>query len=524
MSAAFDPAQVLVFNDLLASIAEEMGIALERSAFSPNIKERRDYSCAVFDAEGRLAAQAAHIPVHLGAMAALVRELRAQVDWEPDDAVACNDPYAAGTHLPDISVVSPVFRGGRMIGFVASRAHHADIGGATPGSMPIAQDLFAEGLRIPPVKLAARGRVSEDVMSLLCANSRSPEERRGDLRAQLAANRAGVAGVQGLAERLAAAGQDLQRRVSEAIAYTASLTASAIRSIPDGTYTFQDFLDSDGVTDEPVPIRVTVRVSGEAITFDFTGSAEQRPSGVNATRAVTESACLYVVRCLLETDAPTNEGCRAGVSIVAPTGTVVNATFPAAVAGGNVETSQRITDVVLGALARAIPEGIPAASQGTMNNLTFGGWDGEKGRPFAYYETIGGGGGAGPTGPGSSGLHCHMTNTRNTPVEALEYAMPLRVVEYRRVPGTGGRGLHRGGDGVRRTFRFDADVTGTLMADRRVGRPYGAVGGEPGKAGRDSACVSGRTRRLPAKGRFALPAGALLTVQTPGGGAWGSAQ
>jgi N-methylhydantoinase B len=308
--------------------------------------------------------------------------------------------------------------------------------------------------------------------------------------------------------------------MDEAISYAAALTVGAIEAIPDGTYSSEDSLDSDGMSEGQVGINLSIAVDGGAIAFDFTGSSPQRASGVNATLAVTESCCLYVVRCLLDADAPTNEGCRAGVTVLAPPGTVVNASFPAPVAGGNVETSQRIVDVALRALARALPDRIPAASQGTMNNLTFGGWDPQRDRPFAYYETIGGGGGAGPRAPGTSGVHTHMTNTRNTPVEALEYAMPLRVSEYRSVRGSGGRGLFRGGDAVRRAFEFDVPVTGTLMADRRKGRPYG-LGGEAGRPGRDSAAFGGRRRRLPSKGSFALPAGGSLTVQTPSGGGWG---
>lgn len=518
MRAAFDPALVVAFDDRLASVAEEMGIRLEQSSHSPNIKERRDYSCAVFDAEGRLAAQAAHIPVHLGAMSALVRALRHKVAWREGDAILCNDPYLAGTHLPDISLVSPVHHRGALIGFVASRAHHADIGGATPGSMPLVADLFGEGLRIPPVTLAAGGVVNEELLSLLCANSRAPGERQGDIRAQLAANRAGTAGLAALADRLGA--KTLSERIGQAIAYSAHLTSATIGSIPDGAYRFADALDSDGVSDGPVRIAVEVRMRGSDIVFDFTGCAAQRKSGVNATLAVTESACMYAVRCLLPPEAPTNEGCRAGMGVIAPEGTVVNARFPAPVAGGNVETSQRITDVILGALAKAVPHRIPAASQGTMNNVTFGGWDPKRGKPFAYYETIGGGGGASKDASGTSGIHSHMTNTRNTPVEAMEYEMPLRVLEYRSAPETGGRGRSAGGDGIRKTFLLLTDVDGTLMADRRALAPYGLRGGEPGACGADS--TDGKD--LPAKGAFHLPSGSTLTIQTPGGGGWGRAR
>ncbi|GMV37235.1 MAG: N-methylhydantoinase B [Fimbriimonadales bacterium] len=519
MSSRFDPTRVVAFNEVLASIAEEMGVRLERSSFSANIKERRDYSCALFDTDGQLIAQAAHIPVHLGAMSALVRALIPRVQWREGDTIACNDPFLAGTHLPDISLVSPVYVGDRLAGFVASRAHHADVGGVTPGSMPNVPDLFGEGFRIPPVRLTARGRVVEDVMSLVCSNSRRPDERRGDLLAQIAANRSGAEGLRVLAERYGATA--FRESTDEAIAYAEALTRGALRSLPDGEYSFEDCLDSDGVSAGPVRIRVRAEIASGSVRFDFSGSDPQRPAGINATLAVTESACLYAVRCLLDPDAPTNEGCRQPIRVLAPQGTVVNASYPAAVAGGNVETSQRITDVVLGALAQAAPERIPAASQGTMNNLTFGGWDPKRRRAFAYYETIGGGGGASATRDGTLGLHSHMTNTRNTPVEALEQEMPIQVIEYC-AGRPGGEGLHRGGAGVRKTFRFLVPVTGSLLADRRRTAPYGVSGGRHGRTGMDVIVDQGKQRKVPAKGSFSIGAGGTLTVNTPSGGGWGT--
>ena len=519
MSRRFDPAKVVAFNEVLASIAEEMGVRLERSSFSANIKERRDYSCALFDADGRLIAQAAHIPVHLGAMSALLRTLIPRVRWREGDVIACNDPFLAGTHLPDISLVSPVHVEGKLAGFVASRAHHADVGGVTPGSMPNVPDLFGEGLRIPPVRLAARGLVVEDVMDLVCSNSRRPDERRGDLLAQMAANRSGVEGLHMLARRHGLAA--FRKSTDEAIGYAEALTRSALRSISDGVYDFEDCLDSDGVSAGPVRIRLRAKIVSGSVCFDFSGSDPQRPAGINATLAVTESVCLYAVRCLLDPEAPTNEGCRQPIRVLAPEGTVVNASYPAAVAGGNVETSQRITDVVLGALAQAAPERIPAASQGTMNNLTFGGWDPERKRAFAYYETIGGGGGASASRDGALGLHSHMTNTRNTPVEALEQEMPVQVLEYR-AGRRGGQGIHDGGAGVRKTFRFLVPVTGSLLADRRAIAPYGVNGGKHGCKGLDVIEERGKRRRAPSKGSFSVGAGGTLTLNTPSGGGWGT--
>jgi len=519
VSPGFDPAKVVAFNEVLASIAEEMGVRLERSSFSANTKERRDYSCALFDSDGRLIAQAAHIPVHLGAMSALVRALIPRVRWREGDVIACNDPFLAGTHLPDISLVSPVYLSDQILGFVASRAHHADVGGVTPGSMPNVPDLFGEGLRIPPVRLAAKDRLVDDVIDLVCSNSRHPDERRGDLLAQMAANRSGAEGLQALAKRYGST--VFRQSTDEAIAYAEALARGALRSLPNGKYTFEDYLDSDGVTARPVRIRVRAELSSGSVTFDFSGSEPQRPAGINATLAVTESACLYAVRCLLDPEAPTNEGCRQPIRVLAPEGTVVNASYPAAVSGGNVETSQRITDVVLGALAQAAPERVPAASQGTMNNLTFGGWDPHRKRAFAYYETIGGGGGASARQDGATGLHSHMTNTRNTPVEALEQEMPVQIIEYR-AGRRGGKGRHQGGAGVQKTFRFLVPVTGSLLADRRITAPYGAAGGNSGRTGIDVIEEDGKRRRAPAKGSFTIGAGGTLTVNTPSGGGWGT--
>ncbi len=450
----FDPVQVEVWRHLLAAVTEEMGATLERTAYSPNIKERLDHSCALFDARGRLLAQAAHIPVHLGAMPQMLQTLRRAVAWDRGVMWLCNDPRNGGTHLPDLTLVAPVYSEGRrgpLIGFVAGRAHHADIGGLSPGSLPLSTEIFHEGLVISPIRLVERGQLRADVLDLICANSRTPAERRGDLSAQVAANETGMRRVQALAARY---GLDaFRRRTRETIAYAAEMTRRALAALPPGTYTATDLLDDDGAgaTDIPITVTVTIRKSGR-IRFDFTGSAPQVRGSLNATEAITRSACYYIVRCLVGEEIPTNEGGFAPVEVIAPEGTIVNARFPAAVAAGNVETSQRIVDVLLRALAQAVPDRLPAASQGTMNNLTIGGYDPIRRRPFAYYETLAGGAGASPQGDGASAVHTHMTNTRNTPVEALESHYPLRVLEYALATGTGGAGQHHGGDGLIRRF------------------------------------------------------------------------
>jgi len=516
----YDPVQVWLYHELLAAVPEEMGQALERTAYSPNIKERRDYSCALFDVEGRMLAQAAHIPVHLGAMPILMAHLLNTIEWEPGDMVLTNDPYSAGTHLPDWTLVAPVFLNDRLAGFVANRAHHADTGGSVPGSMPLAREIFEEGIRIPPVKLLRQGTIDENLLSILLANVRTPRERLGDLHAQIGANRVGAVRLPVLLQRDGL--EKWQTRFNELIAYSEQVTRSLLKKIPPGSYEFSDRLDDDGRDTSDILIRVRAVLPGDgSVRFDFTGSAPQTAGGVNAPEAVTRSACYYVIRCLAELEVPTNEGCWRPVEVIAPLGTIVNPLPPAAVAGGNVETSQRLVDVLFGALAQALPDRIPAASQGTMNNLLFGGYDSYRERPFAYYETMAGGSGACPECDGASGLHSHMTNTRNTPVEALETAYPVRVLEYKLAEGTGGRGQHRGGDGVQRSFQFLCETTLTLLTERRTHAPYGLAGGKPGRRGENLIQSEGSLQARLSKGTLHCPAGTVLTIRTPGGGGWG---
>jgi N-methylhydantoinase B/oxoprolinase/acetone carboxylase alpha subunit len=511
-----------VFRNLFLSIAEEMGVTLKRTGFSPNIKERLDYSCAVYDARGETIAQGDHMPVHLGSMPLSVRAAVQAVRLRPGDMAMLNDPFRGGTHLPDVTIVMPVFlrRGGRPTFFVANRAHHSDIGGMSPGSMPVAREIYQEGLVIPPVRVVTRNQIVPDVLALLLANVRTPAEREGDLTAQVAANRVGD-------RRL----RDLVRRYGHApvLAYSAALQnytekimRETIRAIPDGTYQFEDVLDDDGVGRERVRIRVAIRVSGDRATIDFNGSDPQVAGSVNANYAVTLSACLYAFRCLIRDDVLYNAGIARPLTVIAPEGTVVNARRPAAVAGGNVETSQRITDVVLGALGAALPERLPAASQGTMNNITFGGAHPSTGAPFAYYETIGGGMGGRLGVDGLSAVHTHMSNTRNTPIEAIEQYLPIRIREYGIRRGSGGVGKWRGGDGIVREYEALAEISVTILSERRTFRPYGAQGGSSGEAGRNILIRDGVEQLLPAKVELRLRPGDRLRIETPGGGGYGS--
>ena len=544
-----DPITLQLYRHRFAGVSEEMGITLRRTSYSPNIKERLDFSCAVFDGQGNLIAQAAHIPAHLGAMPASVRTILNKFpDWDPGDVVIVNDPFEGGNHLPDITMIAPVFvdegsegreaRGGENAGasslphstphaprpspsfFVASRAHHADVGGMTPGSLPLSTEIYQEGIIIPPVKLYKGGVLNEDLLRLILRNVRTPDERRGDLAAQRAAH---AVGERRLHELIAAHGRDevlaYARHLQD---YSERITRASIARWPDGIYRFEDVLELiEGDQVSLVPIRVAAIIEGDGITFDFTGTAPVMHGSLNAVIAIAQSACYYAVRCLIDDDAPMNDGCFAPVTVVAPENCVVNAQSPAAVAGGNVETSQRITDVVLGALAQALPERIPAASQGTMNNVTIGGLRAD-GTPFAYYETIGGGMGAGPDGDGLDGVQVHMTNTLNTPVEALELAYPFRLRHYGLRSGSGGQGRHRGGDGIVREYEILAPATVTMLSERRAVAPWGLAGGGEGQPGRNVIIhADGIEEALPSKFTRRLFPGDRLRIETPGGGGWG---
>ncbi|MBX0302254.1 hydantoinase B/oxoprolinase family protein [Haloarcula salinisoli] len=503
-----DAIELEILRNQLESVAEEMGEVLVRGAFSPNITERRDCSTALFDADGRLVAQAEHIPVHLGAMPEAVDAVLTH-DPEPGDVFVLNDPFAGGTHLPDVTLVSPVVPNDRIVGYAVSRAHHADVGGMAPGSMPAgARDIQQEGLRIPPTRLVAGGERVDAVWDLITANVRNPAQRRADLRAQLGANERGAERV---GELLADHGEVLLAAFDAVRTYSRKRVEAELAAFPNGTYTATDQLEGDGVTDADVPIEVTVTVDGHSLSVDFSGTAPQVAGNVNAPLSVAKSAVYFAVRSVTDPDVPPNAGCYDPIEVHAPAGTVLNPEPPAAVVGGNVETSQRVADVVFRALAEAVPERVPAAGQGTMNNLVVGGSD------FSYYETIGGGMGASSDGDGPSGVQVGMTNTLNTPVEALEVAYPLRVEEYSLRRGSGGAGQQSGGDGLVRELTVETDATVSLLTERRRTAPWGLAGGEDGATGRNF--VDGEA--VPAKVTREVDAGTTVRIETPGGGGYG---
>jgi N-methylhydantoinase B len=507
-----DPVTLSVLASALAGIAEEMGAVLIRGAYSSNIKERRDCSTALFDGRGRMVAQAEHIPVHLGAMPEAVAAIMRH-DPKPGDVFAINDPYSGGTHLPDITLVSPVAPGeaGEIIGYAVTRAHHSDVGGMRPGSMPSdSREIYQEGIIIPPLRLVRGGEYVDDILDLILANVRTPEIRRGDLRAQIAANRIAEERVGELIERR---GEEIVLAAfDEVISYTERRTREAIRELPDGVYRAEDFLEGDGTVDEDIPIRATVRIENDSISIDFAGTADSVRGNVNCPLPVTRSACYFALRVLLPKDVPANAGTYAPLEIRAPEGSLVNAKSPSAVVAGNVETSNRIADAVLAALSEAAT--LPAQGQGTMNNTIIGG------PGWTYYETIGGGQGASDKGPGPSGVHVGMSNTLNTPIEAFELEYPMRVERYELLYGSGGEGEHRGGDGIVRSVRVLEPASLSLLTDRRRHPPRGIEGGEPGEPGKNLL----NDKELPPKVSRDLEEGDVVTVRTPGGGGYGPTQ
>ncbi len=512
--------ELSIYAGLFSAICEEMGTALMRSAFSPNIKERRDFSTALFTAEGDLLAQAAHVPVHLGSMGFALQGIRGKLDLKRGDVACVNDPYLGGTHLPDITVIAPVHAGRTLIGYVVNRAHHADVGGSQPGSMPVARRLEEEGQIISPCKLISRGRVVDSVMQGILDAVRTPEERRGDLGAQVAANHVGATRLAELAER--DGNGKIRRAMKAVIEYGERLSRDTVRDIPDGTYRSRDLLDDDGFGNRDIPICCRVDVEGESLRVDFAGTASQVEGNLNAVYPVTFAAVAYCLRCLMPPDTPSSAGCFRPLDVRAPEGSLLNPRRPAAVAAGNVETSQRVVDTVLAALAQALPDRIPAASAGTMNNLTLGGEDPVSGGPFGYYETLAGGMGGRPRSPGLDAVQTHMTNTLNTPVESLELHYPLRVLRYTLRRGSGGAGRMRGGNGVIREVQVLVDTSLSLLTERRRRGPPGTAGGKPGQAGRNLLKVGGRWTALPGKTVRLLRQGETLRIETPGGGGHGS--
>lgn len=511
-----DAIELSIFASRIEAVCDEMGAVLRRAAFSPNIRERLDYSCAVFDAEGALCAQAAHIPVHLGSMAYAMRDVVSRFDWRAGDMVIVNDPYLGGTHLPDVTLIAPLMVEGHLAGFVANRAHHADIGAQAPGSMPLSSRLDEEGLVIPPTLLIREGVMDDALFGRFMAALRNGDRARGDFLAQISANRCGAARLGQLTDDMGRAAY--VQGLDDLNDYGARLARAALREIPAGVYRFVDVMDDDGQGNENIPIHCEITVTGEGIEVDFTGTAPQVRGNINCPLSVAAAAVYYVFRCLMPAQTPACAGSFSTIRLHAPEGCLLNARHPAAVAAGNVETSTRVVDVVAGALAQAIAQRIPAASHGSMNNLAMGArgadlqWD--------YYETMGGGMGAGARADGQSAVQTHMTNTLNTPIEVLEMSYPLRVTRYAIRQGSGGAGLRRGGDGLVREFEFLAPASVTLLTERRRHAPWGLQGGGDGRCGEN--LLNGK--ELPAKADFNVGPGDRLTVSTAGGGGFGAAE
>lgn len=507
-----DPITLEVARNRFAALADEMGTVLRRTSLSPNIKERADCSAAVFAPDGEMLAQAEHIPVHLGSMPASVRACLDRFDPAPGVQYAVNDPYHGGTHLNDLTILTPVFAGGTHVAWVANRAHHADVGGEAPGSMPAhAVRLEQEGHIVSPMVAVKDGVWTDEFLEPFLTASRTPWERRGDLDGQMGAN---AVAARRLAELVESEGLDRYFEVANALLdYGERRMAAALSELPDGTFEFEDYME---LGDEDVAIRVAVVVDGESLTADFTGTDPQVEANFNAVEAVTRSCLYYAVRVATDPTIPANGGCYRPIGLVAPVGSIVNARPPAAVAAGNVETSQRIADTILGALAVAAPDIVPAASQGTMNNVLIGNDE------FAYYETVAGGQGARPYRDGQSGIQTGMTNTRNTPIESLHHHYPFRVTAYTLRRDSGGSGRFRGGDGIRREIEFQTAATLSLMGERRRRGPWGLRGGEPGSPGEDWLVhPSGSRERLGGKVTVEVEPGDKLVVLTPGGGGWG---
>ncbi len=512
-----NPILLEVFKNRFSSICEEMGVALTRTAFSPNIKERRDLSCAVFDPDAQMIAQAAHIPVHLGSMPLSVKSAIMHKELEDGDMVMLNDPFQGGTHLPDVTVMAPVFAGEPYpLFYAANRAHHSDIGGVSPGSMPLSNSIHQEGLIIPPLKILRRGEMDEQLLEIILKNVRTPEERRGDFSAQIMANLTGIKRIQELSKKYGSV--TLKTYGRALIDYSARVMQQTVSEIPDGKYRFVDHLDDDGLQRSMIPIILEMTIEKDRAVLDFSERSDQVPGCVNAVRAITLSCVLYVFRCLIDQDIPANSGCLRPIRVITRPGSVLDAKYPAAVTGGNVETSQRIVDVILGALSKAVPERIPAASQGTMNNLSIGGKSPVSGQEFTYYETLGGGMGASMAKNGENGVHSHMTNTLNTPVEAIEHSYPLRVRAYGLRRNSGGAGKFSGGEGLIREIEVLAPCEVTVLSERRSTQPYGLQGGRSGACGENLVKRDGKWQKRPGKFRDFLDAGDRLLIRTPGGG------
>jgi len=515
-----NPILLEVFKNRFSSIADEMGVILQKTSFSANIKERKDFSCAIFDENGEMIAQAAHIPVHLGSMPMSVKAAIESVEMEEGDMVILNDPYRGGTHLPDITVIAPVFINGKKPSFyVANRAHHADIGGISAGSMPVSTSIFQEGIIIPPLKIVKKGVLQEEILSFIKNNVRTPEEREGDFRAQISANTTGIKRLKELCDKYSL--KTVLFYGKELINYAERMMREFIKKIPDGIYEATDYIEDDGLERKDIKISVKIKIYRDNVTVDFSETDRQTEGSVNAVKAITMSSVYYVFRALIDKNIPTNAGCFRPIKIKTKKGSVVDALFPSPVSAGNVETSQRIVDTVLKALSKALPDIVPAASQGTMNNITIGGVNPETGETFTYYETIGGGCGASAKVDGESAIQSHMTNTLNTPVEAFEFQYPIMITQYRIRKNSGGKGIKNGGDGIIREFKLLTDAEITVISERRKIPPYGLYGGEPGEVGRNIIVSDGKEKTMSGKFHIKLKAGDRIRIETPGGGGFG---
>ncbi len=515
----FDPIQLEIYKGLFTAVTDEMGVVLQKSAFSPNIKERRDFSCALFDQKGDLVIQSAHIPVHLGSMQVCVKRVMEKVLIDEGDIVMVNDPFMGGTHLPDITLIAGCFHQGKLLFYLANRAHHSDVGGMTPGSMPLSTSIYQEGVRIPPVKIIKNNELNEDVFELLLSNMRNRPEREGDFNAQISSLKIGK---KRLDEYLIKYPVDeILNYMTELQNYSERIMRACISGIPDGLYSFSDQMDDDGITDQPINIAVDITISKDQATIDFSQSDNQVTGGINCNLAITTSVVFYVFRSLISMKVPSNAGIMRPLNVITRNGSIVDACFPSGIAGGNVETSQRIVDVLYGALSKALPDRIPSASQGTMNNLSIGGIDINTGKEFSYYETIGGGMGARPGKNGLSAIQTHMTNTWNTPIEALENTYPFEVLRYSIRKHSGGQGKYCGGDGIIREIKVFTPCHATILSERRKNPPYGLQGGENGKSGENYLIRKGIKQNLPSKCNLDLMKDDIIVIQTPGGGGFG---
>ncbi|SMO80345.1 hydantoinase B/oxoprolinase family protein [Paracoccus laeviglucosivorans] len=520
----FDPIRLEVLRNALEATAQEMGAVLKHTAFSPNIKERMDASCAIFTADAELVAQAEHVPVHLGSM---LRAVRPTLDvtgaLDEGDVIIVNDPYVGGAHLPDITLIAPVFIGGRHVAYVASRAHHSDVGGMEPGSMPGRSiEIYQEGIIIPPVRLYRKGALQQDIMTMVLANVRTPDERRGDLNAQLAALRIGERRMAELAERFGA--DALEQGMAAILDYTERRMRARMAELPRGVWYTEDCLDSDGSSDDPVWIRLRIELTDDAFIFDFEGTSPQVRGNVNAVAPMCWSSIFYSLKLLTDASLPPNAGVLRPITVKIPKGCFLDAQAPAAVCAGNTETTQRLADTVLKGFAQIAPERIAAASNGTMNLIGIGGVDPRNGRAYTYIETSGGGQGGRPMGQGMSGVHANMSNTLNTPIESLEISYPLRCVRYELRDGSGGAGLNAGGEGIIRAIQIVGhEARVSLQTDRRRFAPYGLHGGESGSLGRNwTVDAKGEKLERAAKGSLTLNDGETVILETPGGGGWGA--